>query len=180
VPENPAILDTGRLNNTAYNQNLWQASDTQTSIITTGPTFVLWAGSSKGLPIRLISCRLTASTAITATMGTIFADPGLARGNLPVSCYLGPRTPQAYNEAASAATFPTPAGVLNVSQISTSYTIDLLSPAVLWMPPNTGVIVTVPVAVQTVTIVWLWAEIPADPFIHTVGADFDPDAPQTP
>lgn len=176
MPERRNLIDTSNLGYHAYQGNLYQASDAQTSIVTTAPLFALGSGASKGLPIRVISIRISASTPVTATLGVLAANPALGNGNAPVNAYLGNRAAQAQNQATTSAAALTFSSILNIGQIAAGFPIEFLNPAVLFMPPGTFLGISVPVAVQTLSVVWLWAEVPPDPLIATVGPDPDFDA----
>jgi len=161
MPESACRLDLGQLNHHAFDGRLYMASDSATGTALVPACFVLWSGSSKGIAIRLISATVSSTVAGLISFGIVAADPGFTAGNPSVNCRLGDRVAQAKTEAAAIAA-PTLSGVLALVQGGVTSPIELLSPAVLYMPPNTGAVIFSTIAVQTLSVDWLWAELPPE------------------
>lgn len=161
MPEDRERLGLGYLNHQAYNARLYQVSDQVTDTALLGANFVLWSGGSAGIPVRLISVRVSSTVATPVLFGTILADPSIGAGNVASNLYLVGKAPQAYNEAAAVAAL-TPAKMLGQPNLPANSTQELLSPAVIFMPPGTGVLVSIAAAALVASVTWLWAEIPAE------------------
>jgi hypothetical protein len=161
MPESRDRLDLNRLAHLAYKGQLYQASDTVTAGAATACNFALWNNGSKGLPLRLVSVRVSSTVAQSVTFGTLVADPALTAGNQAVNAYLGGNGPEANNEAQALAAIAV-INTLGIIAVPVTGTYELLSPGSLFIPPNNGVAVVSPVGVATMNIVWLWAELPPE------------------
>lgn len=153
--------ELGKLAKLAERGVLYQASDAATATALVAANFVFWSGSSKGLPVRLISVRVTSAINGSVTFGTVINDPALALGNPPVNLRLGGASAQAYNEAAAVAATPI-AGILGSLQFVQGIPLELLAPAGIYLPPNSGVAIVSAVAAADFEVTWLWAEIPRE------------------
>ena len=160
MPECPERLDLGKLNHQAYMGRLFMVGDSATGTALVGTDFVLFNPGSKGLPIRAISVRVSTNLAATVTFGTVYQDPALAAGNLSSNLYLGGMAPQALNQAEAAAPI-VPLTTLALVGVPVTAAYELLSPAVAFIPPGYGLVVSFPIAVAVNAVSWLWAELPA-------------------
>lgn len=159
--ESPARIDLGRLAHLAACGQLYQASDSLTGTVGTGGNYALWNPGTKGLATRLIGVRVSVSAAVVVTLGRVVADPALALGNPPSNLYLGGNAPQTLNQAAVAVPL-VPDSIIAVQFISTSFGGDILLPASIFIPPNSGVLLATAVAVSTHHVTWLYAELPPE------------------
>ena len=154
-----SIVDLAKLADLAEAGQLYRVSDQVTGTALLGVNFVFWAGSSKGLAVRLISVAFISNGTQVINFGPIAADPGLTAGNPPVNLRLGGASAQAFSEAQASAAV-TLSGSLMANYVDNSLNVELLSPAGIFLPPNTGVAVYTRVGAIGCTVTWLWAEVP--------------------
>jgi hypothetical protein len=154
-------VDLGKLSRLAEAGTLYRASDATAATALNAANFIFWSGSSKGLACRLISVLVDADAKTYFTLGTLLADPGLAAGNPPVNLRLGSASAQAYNETNATSTVA-PVGILASSIVVNSYLTELLAPAGIYLPPNSGVAIVTTAAAANCTVIWTWAENPRD------------------
>lgn len=159
MPESKDRLVLGKLNHLAYKQELFQVADTALATVSNPACFALWNAGGKGIPVRLISVRVSTDTAGQITFGRVLTNPALNAGNTPSNLWLGGMAPEAANQA-QVTSAPTIAQVINEPWMAADSTLELLSPGVIYMPPQSGVAIVSPTAAQNVSVVWLWAELP--------------------
>lgn len=152
-------IDLGKLARLTEAGQLYQAADSVAATTLVAANFLFWSGSSKGLAVRLISARVIASLPLAATFGTVLADPELTPGNGAVNLRLGGGSAQAFDEAQAVAA-TTITEILGVPQLIAGTEVELLSPGGIYLPPNSGVAIVSALVAATVSVVWLWAEVP--------------------
>ena len=156
-----ARVDLDKLARLAEAGQLYQTSDEVIATALVPANFVFWSGSSKGIAVRLISVRISASAQSTPLLGTVLVDPAFTNGNPPVNLRLGSGSAQAFSEAVAAAAVSQNQRIAGVS-IAPAAQVELLAPAGIYLPPNTGVYIITPIAAITYDVVWLWAECPPE------------------
>lgn len=161
MPESRERIDLGRLAHLAYKGQLYMVGDSATGTALVGTNFVLFNPGSKGIPVRLLSARVSTNLAASITFGTVYGDPGAAAGNPSSNLYLGGMAPEAVNEAAAAAPI-VPAAILALVGVPVTAAYELLSPGSILIPPGWGVVVAFPIAVAVNAVAWLWAELPPE------------------
>jgi hypothetical protein len=154
-------VDLSRLAGLAAAGYLYQVADFGNATGLLGAQFALFNSGSRGLPIRLISARVSASAALGVTLGWLRVDPALGAGNPSSNLSLGGAIASAQNEAAVAAA-PAIAGQLSTAQLQAGGIVELISPAGIYIPANTGVVISSAAVAAAVDAIWLWAEIPND------------------
>jgi len=138
---------------------LYQVADAATATALVPAVFVLWNPGSKGLPLYVISARLSSDGGDIITLGSISADPAIGAGNVSSNLWIGQGLPEAVNEAAAIAA-PTPDATLAMPIISAGNEIDLIDPGVILVPPGRGLVVFGGLVAQPYQMTWLWAEPP--------------------
>jgi len=152
-------IELGKLAGLAELGQLYQAADSVAATALVAANFVFWSGSSKGLAVRLISARVIASLPLAATFGIVLADPALTAGNGAINLRLGDAAAQAFDEAQAVAA-TTITKILGVPQLIAGTEVELISPGGIYLPPNSGVAIVTALVAATVSVVWLWAEVP--------------------
>jgi hypothetical protein len=137
---------------------LYQVADNAAPTALLPANFVLWNAGSKGLPLRVISVRLSSTAAILVTLGWVQVDPALSAGNTPQNLRLGQGASQASFENQVVAA-PTLAGTIGEVEVRSGGEEEFLLPAAIYVPPGRGLVLTTAAVAATVAAVFLWAEI---------------------
>ena len=139
---------------------LYSAGDTVTATAAgNGALFALFNPGSKGLPVRLMSARVTVAAATSVLLSALNADPALTAGKTPQNCDLSAGAPEATFEAATAPA-PTVGNQLGAWQVGTQNDYELVSPGGIFIWPGRGVLVSTPAVDAVVSLVFLWCETP--------------------
>ena len=152
-------IDLAGLAYEAEEGQLYQVADTLTATALLGAQFVLVNGNSKGIPVRVISARVSITSPVGLTLGWVAADPALAAGNPATNMRLGGAAAEAINEAAVAAA-PTIAGKMNLPNLSINTELELLLPGSVFLASGQALAISSAAVASTISVVWLWAEVP--------------------
>lgn len=156
LPDCP--VDLSRLSVLARMGWLYQVGQGLTATGVSGAQYVLWNSGSKGLPIWLISARVSAVAALLITTGYVTADPGFAAGNRPTNLYVREAGSQATLEAAVTA-MPSLDRVTGEVNLQAGGEVELISPAVWFLQPGRGLVISSAAVASQVAFTLLWAEI---------------------
>jgi hypothetical protein len=126
-----------------------------------GPTFVLWNPGLKGLDLTVFSIIGSTGSNTSAAVHSINTDPGLALGPAPSNAILNGNAADAFLESDSSAT-PVFTRSLGEFQMPAGGALEMLWPAVVIVPPNSGLVLSFPLGAATASIRLLWGEIPRD------------------
>ena len=161
--ESRDFLELGKLNHIAVKQQLYQASDTEAGTASLAARFVLGSGTSKGIPIRLISCRVNSDTATQIAFYWNQTSLTESSTNSPQNLWLnGPAAQAGIGRAQVAG--PSALGNLGNIFIGAGGSVELVAPAVIYAPPHVKFFVDATIAVMNVCVTWLWAELPPETF----------------
>jgi hypothetical protein len=152
------LLDLSALAVTAQYGWLYQAADTATATGVSGAQFALFNSGSRGLPLRVVSVRVSAAAAMQAVLGWSIGDPGLTAGNTPANLRIGGSNASAANQAQVTAA-PTLERILAIAELQVGGVFELLLPGSIYLPYGRALVVSSAAVDGVVDVTWLWAEI---------------------